>query len=107
MWCESDNHNDMCHICRKELLDSNFGSYEAVIYKISIFNEIAQNFTCSQNSYFLNYNWDFLDHPLLSYKFHGGEECTFPFLLVVSRLYLHCSCSYNKLTKKMPWRKCK
>ena len=24
MWCASDNHNNMCHICAKELLDSNF-----------------------------------------------------------------------------------
>ena len=31
MWCESDNHNDMCHICEKELLDSIFSSYEAVM----------------------------------------------------------------------------
>ena len=23
-WCASDNHNNMCHICAKELLDSNF-----------------------------------------------------------------------------------
>ena len=24
MWCASGNHNNMCHICAKELLDSNF-----------------------------------------------------------------------------------
>ena len=24
MWCAADNHNHMCHICAKELLDSNF-----------------------------------------------------------------------------------
>ena len=24
MWCASDNHNNMCYICAKELLDSNF-----------------------------------------------------------------------------------
>ena len=23
MWCESDNHNYMCHLCAKGLLDSN------------------------------------------------------------------------------------
>ena len=45
MWCASDNHNNMCHICAKELLDSNFN--EAVIYKISVFNEITPNFTYS------------------------------------------------------------
>ena len=24
MWCASDNNNNMCYICAKELLDSNF-----------------------------------------------------------------------------------
>ena len=23
MWCASDNYNNVCHICAKELLDSN------------------------------------------------------------------------------------
>ena len=46
MWCASDDHNNVCHICAKELLDSNFN--EAVIVKISSFNEIAPNFTYSQ-----------------------------------------------------------
>ena len=49
----------MCHICAKELLDSNFN--EADIYKISIFNEIATNFTYSQKSQVFEYNWNFLD----------------------------------------------
>ena len=49
MWCAAENHNDMCHICAKDLLDSNFE--KAVIYKISNFNEIAPNFTESQKSY--------------------------------------------------------
>ena len=35
-------------MCAKELYDSNFN--KAVIYKISIFNEIAQMFTYSQKS---------------------------------------------------------
>ena len=48
MWCEADNHNDMCHICAKELLYSNFN--EAVIYKASNFNELAPNFIYSQKS---------------------------------------------------------
>ena len=48
MWCASDNHNNMCHICVKERLDSNFN--EAVIKKIPIFNEIPSNFTYSQKS---------------------------------------------------------
>ena len=25
MWCAADNHNYMCHICAKGVLDSNFG----------------------------------------------------------------------------------
>ena len=45
MWCASDNHNNMCHICAKELKDSNLNY--AVIARISIFNEIAPNFSCS------------------------------------------------------------
>ena len=48
MWCAADNHKSMCHICEKEHLDSNVN--QAVIYKISNFNEIAPNFTYSQKS---------------------------------------------------------
>ena len=44
----SDNHNNMRHTCVKDLLDSNFNY--AVIYKISIFKEIAPNFTYLQKS---------------------------------------------------------
>ena len=61
MWCASDNHNNMCHVYAKELLDLSFDL--AIIYKISIFNEIAQNFTVEVTC----------------------EECTFSFLPVVSR----------------------
>ena len=52
MWCASDNNNNMCHTCAKERLDSNF--YEAVIYKISIFNEITQ-VSLLKKSYFFKY----------------------------------------------------
>ena len=48
MWCTSDDHNNMRHMCAKELLDSKFNY--AVIYKISIFKEIAPNFTYLQKS---------------------------------------------------------
>ena len=48
MLCASDNHNDMRHICAKELLDSNFN--HADIYKILIFKEIAPNFTYLQKT---------------------------------------------------------
>ena len=47
MWCAADNVKITCYICAKELLDSNFN--QAVIDKISNFNEIAPNFTYSQN----------------------------------------------------------
>ena len=32
MWCAADNHNYVCHICAKGIIDSNFN--EAVIDKI-------------------------------------------------------------------------
>ena len=50
MWFVLDNH--MCQIRAKELYDSNLNF--VVIYKISIFNEIAPNFTYSQKGYFLS-----------------------------------------------------
>ena len=71
MWCASDNHNYMCHICAKGFLDSSFN--EAVIDKISNFQEIAPNFTYSQKLYFFTYNWIFLDQPLLPYTFQGSS----------------------------------
>ena len=46
MWCAADNHNYMSHICKLGFLDSNFN--EAVIDKISNFQEIAPHFTYSQ-----------------------------------------------------------
>ena len=48
MWCAEDNYSYMCQICAKGLLDLNFN--EAVIDKVSIFHEIALNFTHSQKS---------------------------------------------------------
>ena len=75
MWCVADNHNNTCLICAKKkkkkkknilnLLDSNFN--QAVINKISIFNEIAPRF---KNSKFIKYIWNFLDQLLLPYEFH-------------------------------------
>ena len=50
MWCATDNHNYMCHICAKGVLDSNFN--QAVMDKISNINEIAPNFTYSQKIIF-------------------------------------------------------
>ena len=49
MWCASDSHNNMRHLCAKELLNSNFNY--AVIYKVSIFKEITPNFTYVTQSY--------------------------------------------------------
>ena len=45
MWCAVVNHNYMGHICAKGFLDLNFN--QAVIDKISIFYEIATDFTYS------------------------------------------------------------
>ena len=42
----------LCHMCAKGLKDSNFNS--AVIDKISIFPEIAQNFRYYENLNFLS-----------------------------------------------------
>ena len=42
MWCAADNQNFICQTCAKEVLDSNFN--EAVIDKISNFQETAPNF---------------------------------------------------------------
>ena len=46
MWCTAGNHNYMCHIWEKKILDSNCN--QAVIDKIPNFQEIAPNFTNSQ-----------------------------------------------------------
>ena len=69
IWYAEDNHSYMCHVCAKGFLDSNFN--EAVIDKISVFQEIAPNFTYLQKSQFFKYNWNFLDQLLLPYKFYG------------------------------------
>ena len=42
MWCTADNYNYMCHICANGFLDANLA---LIIDKISIFLEIAPNFT--------------------------------------------------------------
>ena len=48
MWRAADNHNDMCHIRAKGILNSYFN--QAVVDKISNFHKIAPNFTFSQKS---------------------------------------------------------
>ena len=48
IWYAEDNHSYMCHICAKGFLDSNFN--EAIIDIISIFHEIAPNYTYWQKS---------------------------------------------------------
>ena len=83
MWCDADNYNNICHICAKGVLDSNLK--KAVIDKISNFQEIAPNFTYLQQSYFLKYNWNFLNQLLLYFMAGAYKECTFSFLPVVSR----------------------
>ena len=64
----------MCHICANffaGFLDSNFN--EAVIDKLTNFQEIAPNFTYSQKSLFLKYNWNFVDQLLLPHKCYGRD----------------------------------
>ena len=48
MWCATDNHNYMCHVCAKGFSDLNFN--QAIIGKISNFLEIAPNFTYSRKA---------------------------------------------------------
>ena len=69
MWCAADTNNYMCYICAKGFLDSYFT--EAVIDKISNFQEIAPDFTYSQKHNFYMYNWNSLDQLRFSYKFYG------------------------------------
>ena len=72
----------MCHVCAKGYLDSNFN--QAVIAKISIFHEIAPNFTYSQKSLFFKYNWNFFDQLLLPYKFYGRDTVGMLFFIFAS-----------------------
>ena len=78
MWHAADNHNYMCHICAKGFLDSNFN--QAVIDKISNFQDIDPNFTYSQKSYFFKkFNWNFLDQlaSTLNFMVETCKECAF------------------------------
>ena len=61
----------MRYMYAQEFTVSNF--IQAVIGKISIFQEIAPNSIYSQKLQFPNYNWNFLDQLLLPYKFHGSS----------------------------------
>ena len=69
MWRAADIHNYMCHIFAKGCLDSNFN--QAVIDKISNFQEIAPRLTYSQKSYIFKYDCNFLDQLILPYEFYG------------------------------------
>ena len=69
----------MSKMCEREFSDSNFDLED--IGKISIFQEIAPNFT-------FKHNYDFLDQLPLPYKFHGSSMrgiLFFSILPVVSR----------------------
>ena len=61
----------MCHICAKGFLDSNFN--QAVIDKISNFQDIDPDFTYSQKSYFLKFNWNFFRPTCFYPKFYGRD----------------------------------
>ena len=81
MLCASKTHNNMCHICARELLDLNFNLL--VIYKISSFNEITPNFTFLQKAFFFYY-WNLLNQPPLPYKFHGSNMWGIHFFIFAS-----------------------
>ena len=89
MWCGEDNYNYMSHICAEGFLDSNFN--EAVIDKILNFHEIAPNFTHSQKSFLVEYNWNFLDQLLLPYKIYGRDMLGIYFFIFAScELLIQC-----------------
>ena len=97
MCCAADNHNYMCHTCAKEVLDSNFN--EAVVDKISIFQEITTNSTYSHKSYFFKHVCNFLDQLLHPYKFHGRDMSGILFFIFASCEPLKCN--LNKLWHKL------
>ena len=72
----------MCHISAKGVLDSNFN--QAVIDKISVFHEIARNFTYSQTFVFFNNNWKVLDVLLLFFKVYGRDMSGIYFFIFAS-----------------------
>ena len=85
IWCAEDHHSYMCHICAKGFLDVNFNL--AVIDKISIFHEIALNFTYSQKIIILDsVIGTFWTNCFYSINFLVGtcKQYTFSFLPVVS-----------------------
>ena len=55
--CAEDNSNYMSKMCEKEFSDLNFDL--EVIGKISIFQEIAPNFTYLEISQFFKHNYNF------------------------------------------------
>ena len=69
-WCSADDHNYMCHLCVKGILDLNFNY--AVIDKTSNFHKILLP-QISQKPQFFTNNWNFLDQLLLPYKFYGRD----------------------------------
>ena len=59
------DNNNMCHICAKRFLDSNFN--EAVIDKISIFHEIAPNYAQKIRDF------KSMDQLILPFQFYGRD----------------------------------
>ena len=57
MWCASETHNNMRHICAKELLDLNFNL--AVIYKYQFLVKLPQISHIHKNQYMFKYDWIF------------------------------------------------
>ena len=76
------NHNYMCHTCAKEFLNSNFN--EAVIDKISIFNEIAPNSTYLHKSSFFKHICNSFAQLLYPCKFNGRDMSGILFFIFAS-----------------------
>ena len=72
-------------MCEKEFSVSNFD--QAVIVKMSIFQETFPNFTYSQKLYIFQSYWKFLDQLPLPYRLQtvAREEYSFSVLPVVRR----------------------
>ena len=82
MWCTADNHHDTWHTRAKVILESNFN--QAVISKISIFDEIASSFTYSQKLLYFKHNWRLIDQQLLLYQLYGRGILGISFFIFAS-----------------------
>ena len=79
MWCAADNYNDMCHICAKELLDSNF---KQLFTKYQILMKLSQIRHIHKNRHFLSIIGTFKTNrffPTIDFMTGTCKESTFSF----------------------------